>query len=50
MNTSITVFLDLYKAFDTLDHEMLLENFQYYAITGVSLKLMESYLTDRKLC
>ncbi len=48
INTPITVFLDLSKAFDILDHDILLENLQYYGITSVSLKLMESYLTNRK--
>ncbi len=48
MNTPIAVFLDLSKAFDTLDHDILLEKFQYYGIIGVSLKLMECYLTNRK--
>ncbi len=48
MNTPITVVLDLSKTFDTLDHESLLIKLKYYGITGVSLKLIESYLTNRK--
>ncbi len=47
-HTPVTVFLDLSKAFDTLDHNILLEKLQYYRKTGMSLKLMESYLTSRK--
>ncbi len=39
MNTPITVFVDLSKAFDTLDHDILLEKLKYDGITGVSLKL-----------
>jgi hypothetical protein len=47
-NTPVNIFLDLSKAFDTLDHKILLNKLNYYGIYGVSLKLMESYLTDRK--
>ncbi len=43
----INIYLDLSKAFDTLDHTILLEKFNYYSINGVALKLMESYLTNR---
>ncbi len=40
--------MDLSKAFDTLDHAILLETLKYYDITGVAHKVMESYLTNRK--
>ena len=44
----ITIFLDLSKAFDTLDHNILLDKLSYYGINGTAYKLMESYLTNRK--
>ncbi len=47
-NTPITIFMDLSKTFDTLDHAILLEKLKYYVINGVAHKLMESYLTNRK--
>lgn len=46
-NTPISVFLDLSKAFDTLDHDILLEKLKYYGVTGVSLKLCQNYLSNR---
>ncbi len=42
----INIYLDISKAFDTLDHTILLEKLNYYGINGVALKLMESYLTN----
>ena len=39
--------LDLSKAFDTVDHRVLLEKLYYYGIRGVPLKIFESYLRDR---
>ncbi len=48
METPIGIFLDLSKAFDTLDHEILLKIFNFYGFHGTALKLMESYLTDCK--
>ena len=46
--TPINIYLDLSKAFDTLDHNILLEKLDYYGIRDVSLKLFESYLSNRK--
>ncbi len=48
-NTQVNNFLDISKAFDTLDHKILLNKLNYYGINEVSLKLMQSYLTDQKL-
>ncbi len=47
-NTPLNIFLDLSKAFDTLDHKILLKKSNYYRINGVAYNLMESYLTNRK--
>jgi len=41
------LFLDLQKAFDCVDHDLLLAKLNFYAITGKSNKLMESYIKDR---
>ena len=39
----ISIFLDLSKAFDTLDHVILLQKLNYYGITSVELKLFQDY-------
>ena len=44
------VFLDIKKAFDTIDHGVLLQKLAYYGIKDNSLKLIESYLKDRLQC
>ena len=43
-----TVFLDLTKAFDTVDHQILLSKLSAYGLSGNSPQWFRSYITDRK--
>ena len=42
------IFLDFAKAFDTVNHKILLTKFDYYRMRGTPLNLMSSYLSERK--
>ena len=43
----VGVFLDFSKAFDTVDHNILLQKMHKYGICGVELLLFEDYLSNR---
>ena len=44
---NLVVFIDLKKAFDTVDHEILLEKLLLFGIKGSAFQLLKSYLCPR---
>ena len=45
--TQINIYLDLSKAFYSLDHNILVSKLKYYGVQGVSLDLLKNYLLGR---
>ena len=42
------VHVDLSKAFDSLDYNILFSKLEHYGVRGLALQLLQSYLIDRK--
>ena len=46
--TTAGVFMDLSKAFDTIDHNTLMFKLNHYGFRGICYKWFKNYLSDRK--
>ena len=41
------IYLNLFKAFDTLNFDILINKLKFYGIVGMPLKLLDNYLKNR---
>ena len=46
-NITCAIFIDFRKAFDTVDHDILITKLAHYGIRGKTSKLLTNYLTNR---
>jgi len=48
-NRTVSLFVDFKSAFDTVNHRLLIEKLFHYGVRGNSLKLIESYSSNRQV-
>ena len=44
----LSIFIDLKKAFDTVNHQILLKKMEHYGFRGTSAVWFQNYLSDRE--
>ncbi|CAB3998795.1 Hypothetical predicted protein [Paramuricea clavata] len=45
---NLVILIDLKKAFDTVDHQILLKKLELYGVKGQALSFVQSYISNRK--
>jgi len=47
---AMVIFIDLAKAFDTVDHKILLQKLSLYGNWSIPLNLLNDYIKEKKIC